>query len=235
MEKFTQFLNFLSYKYKVSFEDVMKDYEEFVKEEKDILLKSDLHQDYKTFIEKNEEELENTFNIKNNFQTSVRGVKVRGVFATKEEAEFRCKILRELDPVHDIYVGCVGVWMPWEPESYKTGHTEYLEEELNQLMSEKNKNEKYAKNAFEERVKETKKKAIDENIKMAEKTGNVLTQTIDENGVLMGISTQENNLKYLKNEEISVADISKELFEGENIITGKSDNGKSLLKNDVFK
>ena len=34
MEKFAQFLNFVSYKYKVSFDDVMKDYEEFVKEER---------------------------------------------------------------------------------------------------------------------------------------------------------------------------------------------------------
>ena len=29
------------------------------------------------------------------------------------------------------------MWMPWNPEAYKTGRVEYLEDELNQLMAEK--------------------------------------------------------------------------------------------------
>ena len=48
-----------------------------------------------------------------------------------------------MDPNHDVFVGPVGTWMPWEPEAYRTGRVEYLEEELNQLMHEKNKNEKH--------------------------------------------------------------------------------------------
>ena len=51
------------------------------------------------------------------------------------------------------------MWMPWDPEAYKTGRVEYMEEELNQLMSEKTKNESNAKSAFEQRVKESKQKA----------------------------------------------------------------------------
>ena len=58
------------------------------------------------------------------------------------EAELRCKLLREVDPNHNVYVGPVK-WMPWEPEAYKTGRVEYLEEQLNQLMNEK-QNEEYA-------------------------------------------------------------------------------------------
>jgi hypothetical protein len=50
-------------------------------------------------------------------------------------------MLREVDPNHDVYVGQVGIWMPFHPEAYKTGRVEYLEEELNQLMNEKTKNE----------------------------------------------------------------------------------------------
>ena len=69
--------------------------------------------------------------------------------------------------------------MPWEPEAYKTGRVEYLEEQLNQLMSEKNKNEENAKIQFEKRVRDTKENAIKENIKLAKKTGNKLTQNID--------------------------------------------------------
>ena len=36
------------------------------------------------------------------------------------------------------------MWMPWEPEAYKTGRVEYLEKELNTLMHEKTKNEQNA-------------------------------------------------------------------------------------------
>jgi hypothetical protein len=234
MEKFIQFLNFISYKYNVSFDDISNDFKDFVKEEKELLSKSNMNDEFKTFIDNNEEELDKSFNIINNFQTSTRGLKIRGVYPTVEEAELRCKMLRELDPNHDVFVGPVGLWMPWDPEAYKTGRVEYLEEELNQLMSEKKKNEYNAKSAFDQRVKESKQKAIEENIKNAEKSGNTLTQSIDENGNLIGINntTQEANLN--EKETISTADICMELFEGENIIMGKSDNGQSKLVSGPF-
>ena len=152
----------------------------------------------------------------------------------------RCKFLREIDPSHDIFVGPVGLWMPWDPESYKTGKVEYMEEELNQLMSEKVKNETFAKNAFEQRVKDTKRNAINENIKLAEKTGTTLTQTIDSEGNLFGVhnmNTQETRLLETDTDKeggISVGDIRKELFEGDNIVVGKSDYGQSELISGPF-
>lgn len=117
----------------------------------------------------------------------MRGLKVRGVYGTQEEAEMRCKKLREVDPNHDIFVGPVGIWIPWDPDAYKTGRVEFMEEELNQLHSEKMKNEAKAKEEFDRRIKETKQKAIEENIKKAEITGNVLTQTLNEDGELVGV------------------------------------------------
>ena len=232
MEKFHQFINFLSYKYKLSFEDVMKDYESFVKEERDNIIASSIEDDYKTFIDKEEDELEKKFNIKHNFQTSVRGFKSRGHFASQEEAELRARLLRETDPNFDVFVGPVGTWLPWDPEAYKTGRVEYMEEELNQLAQEKQKNESAAKNAFESRVKENKQKAIDDNKKNAEKYGNVLTQDIDTEGNLVGVSTQEKTLA--SSETISVADIRSELFDGDNVVVGKTDYGQSELVSGPF-
>ena len=235
MEKFVQFLNFISYKYNISFDDVSNDFKDFVKEEKEVLAKSSMSDDYKTFLDNNEEELQKQFDIAHNFQTSTRGLKIRGSYPTQEEAELRCKMLREIDPNHDIMVGPVGMWMPWDPEAYKTGRVEYMEEELNQLMKEKTKNEANAKTAFEQRTKEAKQKAIEENIKNAEKSGNALTQAIDEQGNLIGVNnvnTQEFALK--EQENISTADICMELFEGENIVVGKTDNGQSQLKSGPF-
>jgi len=235
MEKFHQFLNFVSFKYKLKFDDVIEDFKDFIKEEKESLNESSLADDYKTYIDNNEEDLDKKFGINNNFQTATRGLKIRGSYPSMEEAELRCKMLREVDPNHDVFVGPIGVWMPWDPEAYKTGRVEYMEEELNQLMAEKVKNETTAKNAFEQRVKESKKAAIENNVKVAEKTGNVLTQTIDKDGNLIGINnvnTQENALS--SNDGISVADIRSELFEGENIVVGKTDNGQSELISGPF-
>jgi hypothetical protein len=223
VQKFTAFLNFLSYKYNMNFDKVMKDFQEYVKSEEAELVKTTINDDYKNFLDAKEEDLEKVFNEAYSFQTNTRGLKIRGSYPSQEEAELRCKMLREVDPHHDVFVGPVGMWMPWDPKAYKTGRVEYLEEELNQLMHEKNKNERHAKQEFEKRVAETKKKAIEENIKIAKESGNKLTQNVDNNGNLVGIGTTtiEDNLK--DKEVVSSADIRKELFEGENIRTRQTD------------
>lgn len=236
MEKFTQFLNFISFKYSLDFNTLTKDLEEFALEEKDNLFFTSLADEYKSYLDAHEEKLESEYNEENQFQTSTRGVKVRGSFPSQQEAELRCKMLREADPNHDVYVGPVGMWMPFHPEAYKTGRVEYLEQELNELMNEKNKNEKNAKQEFDKRVRETKEKAMEENIAKAKETGAKLTQTINKDGELVSINnlnTSEIALLHesqTQNKEISVSDIRKELFEGDNIVTDKeTDHGLSKL------
>ena len=237
MEKFHQFLNFISFKYKLQFDEVIKDFENYVKEERETIIKSQMEDDYKTYLDREEEHLEKEFNVKHNFQTSVRGFKSRGNFPTQEEAELRAKLVRELDPDFDIFVGPVGTWLLWDPEAYKTGRVDYMEEELNHLASEKKKNVQVAKTTFEQRIKETKQKAIDENKKNAEKHGNVVTQDIDKEGNLVGAgrNTIEQTFDTKDIDSISVADIRSELFEGNNVVVGKTDYGQSQLKSGPFK
>jgi len=220
MEKFIAFLHFISVKYHLEFNSLTDDLQEFVKEEKQELQSFNVADDFKTFVDNKETELTEAFNKENSFQTNVRGLKVRGCFPTQEEAELRCKLIREDDPNHDVFVGPVGMWMPWDPEAYKTGHVEYMEEHLNQLMNEKNKNEFHAKREFDARVKETKQKAVEENIKKAEKSGNSLTQTIDEQGNLINIAnmnTQETSLR-ASGEPVSQSSVEEVLFKGDDII-----------------
>jgi hypothetical protein len=192
MERYQDFIQFLSFKYHLKVEDVIADFNDFIKEEGDKIKNIGVEDDYKNFVDKHEEKFNEQFNRDHAFQTSVRGLKVRGVFATQEEAENKCKALRKQDPNHDIFVGPVGIWIPWDPEAYKTGRIEFLEEELNQLHNEKIKNEMLAKEEFDKRVMETKRKAIEENIKLAQKSGNKLTQTIDDDGNLVGVKETVN-------------------------------------------
>jgi len=209
MERYFDFIHFIAYKYNLKVDSLITDFNDFVKEETDKLKKSGIEDDYKNFMDKQEEKLNEQFSREHAFQTSVRGLKVRGVFPTQEEAELKSKRLREHDPNHDIFVGPVGIWVPWDPDAYKTGRVEHLEEELNALHKEKMKNEEMAKKEFEERVRETKKKAIMENVEKAKKSGNVLTQTIDEQGNLIGVKettnfdereVEEENATLLRNE-----------------------------------
>jgi hypothetical protein len=228
-QKFTQFLNFMAFKYNLNFDKVMADFQEYTKSETDELVQTTLDDDYKNFLDAKEDALEQEFNATFNFQTSTRGIKIRGAYPTQQEAELRCRMLREVDPNHDIMVGPVGLWMPWNPEAYKTGRVEYLEDELNQLMSEKNLNEKQAKVAFEKRVKEAKRAAIAENVKIAQDSGNKLTQNIDNDGNLVGVANMNTTESGL-NGEVSSADIRKELFEGANIRTRVSDKAQEAAQ-----
>ena len=230
MEKFTQFLNFLSYKYSIDFEKVTKDFQEFTKDEKDNLIKSPIEDDFKNFMDENEERLEKEFDTEHEFQTSIRGIKVRGCFPTQQEAELRCKMLRQNDPNHDVYVGPVGIWVPFHPEAYKTGRVEYMEETLNELMSEKKKNEEKAKDEFDNRVKEAKVKAMEDNKKKAEETGAKLTQTINADGDLVSVANM-NTQESAMGENATLDDVKKELFEGENIVTDKNtDHGLTQVE-----
>ena len=232
-ELLTKYSNYLSFKYGIDHDEIVKELHQFVESEtKD--MHEDIRGDYQQFIDKNEEFLETDYKEKNGFQTSVRGIKVRGVFPSQQEAELRCKMLREADPNHDVYVGPVGLWVPFHPDAYKTGKVEYLEDELNQLMHEKSKNEEKAKVAFETRVKESKLKAMNENMKSAEEHGNKLTQTINEKGQLVGIenmNTTEKNLGV----NATMEDIQKELFQGDNIVTTETDHGLSQVQESLKK
>jgi Family of unknown function (DUF5832) len=191
MSKFNNFLSFLSVKYNLNSENLTTDYDEFIKVEEAMIKESSqvVDDDYKNFLDKNEDRLNGVFDKRNNFQTSVRGLKVRGSFPTQDEAEANCKKLRQNDPSHDIYVAPCGVWLPWEPTYYKLGKVDYLEPELNRLHEEKIKNEIEAKNEFDKRIKDAKRKAIEANIESARKSGNKLTQTLDTDGNLVGVNT----------------------------------------------
>ena len=252
MEKFVQFLNFVSFKHHVNFDKLTADFQEFAKEEKETLQKTNIYDEYKTFLDKHEDDLDAEFNEKHNFQTTVRGLKVRGVFGSQKEAELRCQMLREVDPNHDVFVGPVGLWVPFHPEAYKTGRVEYMEETLNQLMMEKKKNEEQAKTEFEKRVKETKTKAIQENMKLAKESGNKLTQMLAKDGETLvdakpkdsasGASASAgtagegvgggiwNATDDTSSISMTVEEMRKELFESDDVVMDKnSDHGLSRL------
>jgi hypothetical protein len=224
MEKYAQFTSFMAYKYGLDEKQVNDDLAEYCKEEGKALNEaSTIEDDYKNFYEKNGDALDQKFNEAHEFQTSTRGLKIRGVFPTQAEAELRAKLLRESDPFFDVFVGPVGVWMPWDPDAYKTGKVEFLEKTLNELMHKKKDNEDAAKDHFTQRVRESKIKAIEENRAKAAASGNKITQTINESGELVAVKNTNSQVMGLEANGIEVSEetIRQTLFENENVVPKK--------------
>ena len=105
------------------------------------------------------------FDEQNNFQTSVRGVKIRGTYDTYREAQVRAKVLQRIDQSHNVFVGQVGYWLPWDPEADKIQDQEYVNEELNKLMKEYKTNETKRDLFYEEQKREAIQKGKEERIK----------------------------------------------------------------------
>ena len=114
-----------------------------------------LQESYDNFVYRSKEQLEKQFYEENNFQTTVRGVKVRGVYDTLREAEVRAKVLRKRDKNFHVYVGQVGYWLPWEPDADEVGNQEYQESHLNTLVKKYNEN-KESRDDMYEQIKQEK-------------------------------------------------------------------------------
>lgn len=106
------------------------------------------------------------FDEMNEFETSVRGVKVRGVYDSYREAEVRAKVLQRMDNRFDVFVGQVGYWLPWHPDINKIENREYLNEDLNTLMKEYKNNEANRDMFYQEQVRSRTKEARDQTERM---------------------------------------------------------------------
>lgn len=118
-----------------------EDLEAHVKSNMSDFKTSVIEEAYETFLYKQKKRLEEEFFAKNEFRTTVQGLKVRGVYDTYAEATARAKTLQKLDPSFNVYVGQVGFWLPWDPEPHDVADQEYADDQLNTLMKKYKENE----------------------------------------------------------------------------------------------
>jgi len=163
---------------RVSVDTTMSNFQKYLDEAKSELKESKLKEMYDEFLYANRQALEDKFYEMNEFRTTVRGLKIRGTYSSKEEAVTRSKKLQRLDPTHNIFVGEVGKWLPWDPEPSQVAEQEYAEEELNTLMKKYKENEE-AKEVFE-REKRTKMMGVSKKPVV----GNTVELTSSENSVV---------------------------------------------------
>jgi hypothetical protein len=122
----------------------------YVKENMRDFKETKIQEAFDNYMFKNRKKLEEEFFTKNEFKTTIRGLKVRGVYDTYPEAAARAKTLQKIDPYHNVYVGQMGFWLPWDPEPSEVADQEYAEEQLNSLMKNYKQNEAQKEELYEE-------------------------------------------------------------------------------------
>ena len=125
--------------------------------------------EYDDYVEVNEKELDSAYHSEVGFKTSVRGLKVRGVYSSYEEAAKRAETLQRSDRSFHVYVGQVGYWLPWDPNADNIENQEYMEKELNELMKNYQANQVQKDLFYSNQVNEMKKKTAAEQLAKKEK------------------------------------------------------------------
>ena len=124
------------------------------------------------------------FDQANSFQTSVRGVKVRGVYDTYREAEVRSKVLQRMDNRFDVFIGQVGYWLPWHPDVNKIAAQEYLNDDLNTLMKEYKENEVKRDMFYQDQTRQRTQEAKEQSDRMRKQLEADHAQVADSNKVV---------------------------------------------------
>lgn len=129
---------------------------------------SKVMKEYTDFTYKHSEQLQKEYDEKNNFKSNVRGIKIRGVYQSKQEADARASRLHKTDSNFHVFVGQVGYWLPFNPCADNIEDEHFGDDQLNDLM-QKYKENNVNKDIFYEEQKREKIKAAQEERLRAER------------------------------------------------------------------
>jgi len=92
------------------------------------------------------------------------GMKIRGCFATQEEAASHVKKLQAFDGSCDIFMLEVGKWVPIPPAVGDIEDVQYQEKYLQDLMKGYRESQLKAKEVFQDRAEAVKKEGLDKHL-----------------------------------------------------------------------
>lgn len=165
---------------------------------------------------------------------SIRGLKIRGVFPTKEEADKRAEELQKIDPDFDIYVGEVGKWLPWDPDPNSIKDAVYQEKELNDLVKGYKENQEKAKKMLEQRKEDAIRNAAHYEQNRVDKIKSRLRKKLETKRNQQQQQQQNNDNIHNQTNKIEqkskLEQEEKELKETKKIISEKQRNLKEVEK-----
>jgi hypothetical protein len=182
--------------------------------------KAHMQEEYKYFLDEKAEVLDKEFSETVDFQTNVRGIKVRGSYSSMREAQVRSEVLKRKDKNHNIYIAQVGCWCPWDPNPNDIQDQHYAEDKLNTMMQKYRENQVHKDEVFDDRKEEmlkAQKMSLDRiqteknNIDDIDETENiVLNNTIDDI-----VKTVEDAETLVEDAETLVEDVEKLVVDAE--------------------
>jgi len=102
-------------------------------------------------------------------KNDLMGMKLRGVFATAEEAKNHVAKLMKFDSTVNVYLMDMYKWVLIPPDDDKIEDHVYQEEFLNTMMEEYKKNQAEAKRFFEERKQAVMQEGLDKHLLPSER------------------------------------------------------------------
>lgn len=191
--------------------------------------------------------LEKEYYDNNDNTTTMRGLKIRGVYDTHKEASIRAQVLRKKDPSFHVFVGQVGYWLPWDPEAEGVQEQEYQEQQLNDLVKMYKENLENRDTLYEQetqdkiknarkKVEENKQKLKEENVPVKEtdiedvKNIEKLREIVDESDKLY----YENMKKIKEEQKTSTNEGTSETQQEEKINNFKVENMENLESDDPW-
>jgi hypothetical protein len=149
-------------------------------------------------------------------QTTLSGLKIRGVFSTYELACEHAKKLQSVDPAFNVFVGEMGKWLPFDPapDSEYVKNSEYANDKLNEMMKKYHENQEKAKLLHEHNKNEQIMKNLDSNLSQRRKNRQELMKDMsslegsEKEKMVKNLSTLDEQIKSIeeKMDEVSKVD-----------------------------
>ena len=141
--------------------------------------------------------------------TTLSGIKIRGVFEEYDDACKHAKRLQECDPYHHVFVGEMGKWLPHDPDpdSKYVKDFEYANEQLNNMMKSYVDNQEKAKLFHEQRKNDMVRKNIMDNMDVHNKNMTELKDKLssasepEKKDIEKRLKAMENNISEMENKK----------------------------------
>ena len=202
-ENFCKDVNELFHNLKEKYPDDVDGFQAIADRYRFLFNKKHMQDEYRYFMEEKSEELNKDFSDTVEYQTNVRGIKVRGSYDSLREAQIRSEVLKRKDKNHNIFIAQVGCWCPWDPCADQIDDQHYGEDQLNTLMKKYRENQTQKDEVFDERKDEMLEAQKNKNILTEENNKNIEASPPNEEDVKDSVN------EVLDGVENTVEDISK--------------------------
>jgi seryl-tRNA synthetase len=150
-------------------------------------------------------------------------IRVGGVFDTLEKASEHAKNINSVDNAHNVFVGEMGRWLPFDTSSSGNyvEEVEYANDQLNELMKGYRENQEKSKLFHEHRKNEKMMENINDNIKNQEKNKEEITKKISKAKSIDEVKTLTASLDNIDEQMKRFEERLKELNETQSKLTEK--------------